>query len=181
MSKRQSPLVRAGSGDSHEARIAVLEQRFSDEMKARCSWCNAVKSARDGEWLEVVFSSPGTGIRPAHVFRCLGCEGATAGLSGSRVLAVPSGARRPGDSPPPVPEMSAARAATAAAAGLDRKTASGRSNAERRRTTKERGVAADSSKGAPGGAGTERTFSPSPRQKRRPAGSRPQVGFFPGV
>lgn len=103
LSKRQAPIVRAGSGDSHEARLAVLEQRFSDDIQARCSWCSQVASAKQGEWLEIIISTPGTGIRPAHVFRCMGCEAAPETVSGGMV-AVPSGARRPGQSPPPVPE-----------------------------------------------------------------------------
>lgn len=89
MSRRQPPVLRAGSGDTHEARVAVLEQRFSDEMRARCSWCNQVSAARAGQWIEVFLSTPGSGIAPAHVFRCETCENATfESLAGSSLLMV---------------------------------------------------------------------------------------------
>jgi len=104
VSHRQRPLIRAGSGDVHEARLAVLEGRFSEETKARCSWCNQVRQAKLGEWLEILISSPGTGIRPACVFRCLECEAAPISVaSRSGIVAVPRGARAPGDKPRPVP------------------------------------------------------------------------------
>ncbi|MGH2771774.1 MAG: hypothetical protein ACRDIU_01350 [Actinomycetota bacterium] len=107
MSRRQPPVLRAGSGDTHDARVAVLEKRFSEEMQARCSWCNRVSGARLGQWIEVFLSTPGSGIAPAHVFRCESCETATAGaLAGSSVLMVPRRAgRQPkngsGEAPPP--------------------------------------------------------------------------------
>lgn len=89
MSPRQSPIIRAGSGDSHEARIAVLEQRFSDDMRARCSWCNDIRGAREGQWIEVLLSTAGTGITSSHVFRCLDCDPALAEAGATSFVAVP--------------------------------------------------------------------------------------------
>ncbi|MGI8426974.1 MAG: hypothetical protein ACR2FO_07030 [Actinomycetota bacterium] len=107
VSRRQRPLVRAGSGEVHEARLAVLEGRFSEDTKARCSWCNIVRQAKQGEWLEILISSPGSGIRPAYVFRCLECEAAPVSAATTGIVAVPRGSRAPGDKPrPATPKLS---------------------------------------------------------------------------
>lgn len=170
MNKRQPPIVRAGSGDSHEARIAVLEQRFSDDMQARCSWCNQVACAKEGEWLEVIISTPGTGVRPAHVFRCLGCEAAPQGFSGG-IVAVPSGGRRPGQSPPPAPVPS--RHDESAAAAVPTKAA-----AERGRSGKTAGRPPRENKAKKGRARGGTTDGEAPRPERRPR--KPSPSGFPG-
>lgn len=91
--KRRAPTRRAGSGDNHEARIAILEHRFPETLQARCSTCGEVARARDGEWREVVLSAPGSGIVTTHVFRCNGCDKSGERYAGSSIVAVPRQAR----------------------------------------------------------------------------------------
>lgn len=180
MSKRQPPTIRAGSGDSHEARLAVLEQRFSDDMQARCSWCNHVRSAKQGEWIEVVISSPGTGVRPAHVFRCMGCEAAPVNVTGG-LVAVPSGARRPGQSPPPLqdpvtpPRQMALRAVPAGQEPASSARRVGRENAKVRRKL-DRDVSRNHVVGA-----QKQQAQQEGAQSVRPARKRPQAPVFPGT
>lgn len=177
MNKRQPPIVRAGSGDSHEARLAVLEQRFSDDMQARCSWCNQVASAKQGEWLEVLISSPGTGIRPAHVFRCLGCEGAPAAVRGG-IVAVPSGVRRPGQVPPPPVPAPAPSGQNELHASDPRR--SGKSASTSRRVV-EKSVTGDKSLQKPSATGgPDRRSPPDTPPASQKARKRPQAPVFPG-
>ncbi|MGH2768470.1 MAG: hypothetical protein ACRDIF_05880 [Actinomycetota bacterium] len=92
MSQRRPPR-RAGSGDNHEARLAIIEQRFPEALQARCSWCGRVHAARQGLWIEVLLSAPGAGVTSTHVFRCLACEVTDSTHSPSGVVAIPRQAR----------------------------------------------------------------------------------------
>jgi len=57
-------------------------------MQARCSWCNQIRSAKQGAWLEVLISTPGTGVTNSHVFRCLECESVAQSV-GRGIVTVP--------------------------------------------------------------------------------------------
>ncbi len=66
-------------------------------MQARCSWCGQVQIARDGTWVEVFLSSPGTGVASTHVFRCSLCvhTESKGRVVGTGIVAVQRRARPP--------------------------------------------------------------------------------------
>jgi hypothetical protein len=105
--------------------LAILEQRFPETMQARCSWCGDVQIARDGTWVEVFVSSPGTGVASTHVFRCRLCvhtESKGRGV-GTGIVAVPRKAR-------PVPQGDE-EGANAASVEAHAKAGAGTASAER--------------------------------------------------
>lgn len=80
---------RPASEGNHAARISILELRFPKGMRARCSWCNSVAAAADGRWLEVLFSSPGSGVVSGRVFQCRACQSSAAYTGGTGLVTVP--------------------------------------------------------------------------------------------
>ena len=58
--------------EAHRGRVALLEGRFPEGMKTRCSWCREIREVQEGSFVSV---TEGRGGAETRFFKCDKCGG----------------------------------------------------------------------------------------------------------